>query len=232
MGDYTFDVAVDWIKERPILFKGEMVRAILDGRKTQTRRLLKVQPLDVLPMNIPDSWVTLEQREPEPHGRHIKCRLGKVGDRLWVRETWQVDPAGEWGYCYKATGHNTVCGWDSHLWRPSIFMPRKASRITLEIVNVRCERLQDISSDDAWAEGIEFEIIDQSVSCRNYAVKDGWFNSWGLDDTPEFIYEPIETIAIRSYRSLWENINGAGSWDANPFVWAIEFKRTPQDGPK
>lgn len=206
MSEYEIDFVVDFVKERPILFKAEMVRAILEGRKTQTRRMLKVQPLDVLPMNIPDAWVTLETRDPEPHGRHIKCRFGKVGDRLWVRETWyHANPIEETpGYVsYRADGEfiefykKQGCKW-----KPSIFMPRWASRITLEIVSVRIERLQDITENDAVAEGV-------------------------MGDETEY----DQATPKMCYAALWEKINGPGSWDANPFVWVVEFKRVdPRPG--
>ncbi len=216
MSDYTVDLQVDFIKERPILFKAEMVRAILDGRKTQTRRLLKVQPLDVLPMNIPDAWVTLDTRDPEPHGRHIKCRLGKVGDRLWVKEThcfvadgllgvmpgvvYAADETKAFNRLESLPDGVTVYNYDKpeiwH-WRPSIFTHRWASRITLEITGVRCERLQDITEADAIAEGTEPSIVGQDLDYLRYRA---------------------------GYQTLWERINGAGSWDANPFCWVIEFK--------
>jgi len=188
--------------ERPILFSTEMVRAILDGRKTQTRRITKKQPVDILPMNVPDQWVVLLTREPA-HGEVWKCRYGVPGDRLWVRETW-IDPfTTEYIKPSKlpiSTEIRYKAGESLNYsnWRPSIFMPRWASRITLEIVNVRVERVRDISEEDAWSEG----------------VGGGQLSRFDIDGRILF-------------KSTWNSINakrGYG-WDANPWVWVIEFKR-------
>ncbi len=237
------------MKERPILFSSQMVRAILDGRKTQTRRLLKKQPLDILPMKIPDAWVTLRTREPEPHGDLIKCRYGIPGDRLWVRETFVLerwddepqapadrplhhyvpDPMNEydneywlWPH-YKATDPEPeLCYEDDDnddgepkcKWKPSIHMPRWVSRITLEIVSVRVERLQDITSADVLAEGIrrteDGEWLGPLAGVPGYP--------WGRADL--------------AYAALWNSINaerGFG-WDVNPWVWVIEFKKVEIHG--
>ncbi len=195
--------------ERPILFSCEMVRAILEGRKTQTRRVLSIQPLDVLPMNVPDQWTGLMQRDPN-HGNVFGCRYGKVCDRLWVRETFAINdvryespipkerPEDLEEIIYRADGemHEQFEVVDGDLnWRPSIHMPRWASRLTLEIVNVRCERLQEISEADAKAEGIEFHGVLPSAPDR--------------------------------FAALWDSINanrGYG-WEKNPWVWVIEFKK-------
>lgn len=182
-------------KERPILFKGEMVRAILDGSKTQTRRIAKEF----------DSFQDMDKllaRFPNQEG----CSYGKPGDRLWVRETWAAPhtfddhkPREIEKGCnihYAAT-ENLV----GLLQRPSIFMPRWASRILLEITAVRVERLNAISESDAMAEGVIEDYrpaLDPIGLCSNYRV---------------------------AYRDLWESINGPGSWDANPYVWVVEFKR-------
>jgi hypothetical protein len=191
-----------------------MVRALLDGTKTQTRRVLKTQPLDVLPMNgePPPGWVALLQKDPN-RGTMFRCKYGKVGDRLWVKETWALHPdnhPAEAGAVYRATDPDWECedGWK---WKPSIFMPRWASRITLEITGVRVERLQDISSRDAVAEGMRGDYFHGDLG--NVGDK----------------YQ----TARDQYRDLWNEINGKGSWDKNPFVWAISFKRietptTPQ----
>lgn len=177
------------MKERPILFSGEMVRAILDGRKTQTRRVVKFD------------WCgsangLLHQASFDPA---YKCPYGKVGDRLWVRETWAKLLSGRiW---YRADGHSINDGG----WRPSIHMPRWASRITLEITGVWVERLQAIGQNDAFREGVR------------RAADGRWFN-YAPDG-------PTHNSARGSFISLWESINGPGSWDANPWVWVIEFKR-------
>jgi hypothetical protein len=200
-----------------------MVRAILDGRKTQTRRIIKPQPIAVRDVDGP---AICPMCHPPLQSFAMSCKLGKPGDQLWVRETWQsVKPFGH-GYVladpkekdveihYRATADTCV---PEMPWRPSIFMPRHASRITLEISEVRCERLNSISDDDAQAEGI----------CLNR--NDWWDCGNGLRG---------EESPMAAYRALWETINGPGSWTANPWVWVISFHNadamaspplTPQD---
>lgn len=239
-------------KERPILFSSAMVRAILDGRKSQTRRIVKPQPHESTTAfrDIPDvgKWYGAistrndfgEEFYPNPtHGDWVwRCPYGKPGDKLWVRESFQpilaeelgADPDGE-DYDYK-TGRGyqvTYPATDgieefydlkrdriSSRITPSIHMPRWASRITLDITNVRVQRLQEISRDDAKAEGVEelakFPCI---TPWRNYLLKPGAPFAMNFS-TPE-----------RSFISLWDSINGEGSSDANPWVWAITFQRIP-----
>jgi hypothetical protein len=184
------------MKERPILFKGPMVRALLAGTKTQTRRVVKGIALEWLR---PNGFTPEFTAAPE----NGLCPYGQPGDRLWVRETWQR-AGGNTGYWYRATDSKADDGGSpvSH-WRPSIFMPRGASRITLEVTGVRVERLQDISRDDALAEGI---------------VSAGDGNGFQLADTTHYSGNPID-----SYFSLWEHINGPGSVEANPWVWVVEW---------
>ena len=210
------------MKERPILFSGPMVRALLDGSKTQTRRVVKPQPTHFNPVGVP--------RLAKPVGPNavITCPYGQPGDRLWVRESWAPDPPcdGTWGYttwagCREGQiagvpdrfRHPRFCNYAANWlhgpirWTPSIHMPRWASRITLEITGVRVERLQDISEADAKAEGIE-------------KTPSGFWSLYGQADV-DGTYSPRS-----SYRALWESINGPGSWDANPWVWVVEFKTT------
>lgn len=197
------------MKERPILFSGPMVRAILEGRKTQTRRVVKPQPTDDGhgPKwysgfdNVPG---TIETNFPMP----IHCPYGQPGDRLWVRETWAQHPEfthrSSGGCLYRADrgGDYQGAAQGDFCWRPSIHMPRWASRITLEITGARVERLQDISEEDAKAEGIQ------------------WGMPCGYLDTGT-----SDCSSKCKFKSLWESINGPGSWDANPWVWVIEFKK-------
>ncbi len=172
------------MRERPILFSAPMVRAILGGRKTQTRRVVKDRYIDA---------VFLVHFFKYLRGN---CPYGQPGDRLWVRESFcDARSAGAGCVLYRASG-DRACRW-----KPSIHMPRSASRILLEITAVRVERLNDISEADAKAEGL-------------MRVSDGFRGADGL---------PWYANPVASYRSLWESINGAGSWAANPWVWVIEF---------
>lgn len=225
------------MKERPILFSGEMVRAILEGRKSQTRRVLKPQPLDV---SCDDGLIAACWSEREsPCYSPITCPYGQPGARLWVKETWSTsvycddrkpsdtEKPGHgygWPVWYSADGtvnnrsRAKLIGGPGFTTkgklRPSIFMPRWASRITLEITKVRVERLNEISTKDCIAEGIESSL--PSPGCA-FVYKDY------LDcatDVFEWFSDPRD-----SYRSLWESINGRGSWENNPWVWVIEFKR-------
>lgn len=192
-------------KERPILFSGPMVRAILEGRKTQTRRIVKPHPQVTTDNDA--SWRDAKSdlwRNCKQYARDC-CPYGEPGDRLWVRETWAPMEPGpiEPGIliAYRADFHNDPHGYDGEkspegkyrTWKPSIFMPRWASRITLEITAKHIEPIQDISERDACAEGFGSAI---TRDCN-----------W-----PKFA-------------ALWDKINGAGSWESNPFVWALTFKR-------
>ena len=204
------------MKERPILFSAPMVRAILNGTKTQTRRAVKDRHIDSAPPACIFQWL----RE--------RCTYGQPGDRLWVREAFMHEPA---DYCWEASvsipcrpaetvyradhdGDTRGAGW-----KPSIHMPRALSRITLEITGVRVERLQDISDTDCIAEGIE---RPEDMSKEAVEAMDIWpigaerecFNA---------LNQPVH-----QYRRLWERINGPVSWAANPWVWVIEFRRVAQ----
>ena len=213
----------DRVKIRPILFSAPMVRALLDGSKTQTRRALKTQPIDVIPMKEDKcgvEWVGLMQREPEPKGIIFRCKFGQKGDRLWVREAWANHPD------YPESTNRAIYRADRGVehdvprWRPSIHMPRWASRITLEITGVRVERLQDISEEDALAEGIVCEnvIVSSYYANGHHEVSDDRYFFDGCDD------EGFDS-AHDAYASLWESINGAGSWEENPWVWVVAFRR-------
>lgn len=201
------------MKEHPILFSAPMVRALLDGTKTQTRRIVKRQPQhESTPMAYlrPEGlykWVLDTGMGDGTTSDSFSCPYGQPGDRLWVRETFQQCP--ECGRLnYKSSSPTNCHGCDMHLgrWYPSIHIQRIWSRITLEIISVRVERLQDISEVDAKAEG-----------CNQIGIETGQ------------VLESGTPIVIGSYAAdycdLWESINGKGSWDANPWVWVIEFKR-------
>lgn len=189
------------MRERPIIFSGEMVRAILEGRKTQTRRVVKPQPpLDEWGVSKP--WQT---DAFEVNGRDYRCPYGLPGDRLWVRETFSPD------YFDAQSRHAYRADWTLESgefvpepkWTPSIHMPRWASRITLEVTDVRVERVQDISNSDIYAEGILPPDPDEPGP-----------------------YDPDEG-ARSAFKDLWWSINakrGYG-WEKNPWVWVVEFKR-------
>jgi hypothetical protein len=181
-------------RERPILFSAPMVRALLDDTKTQTRRAWPIQP----PPGVPIGWVP---------GETSAGRYGKRGDRLWVREAFRflevhdhVPPRelSSGPLRYAAGPLNEAGPHDGHLFgklRPGMFMPRWASRITLEVTDVRVERLNSISRGDAMAEGCPFQNMAQGPDPRQW------------------------------YADLWDQINGAGAWAANPWVWVVEFRR-------
>lgn len=222
------------MKERPILFNADMVRALLDGRKTQTRRIVKPQP----PETHSFGGYVIEASSRKNEGKfkwgikkgeyhfadsiYVRCPYGQPGDRLWVRESfWGCDLPGygdqpcvvydnEWqGKEYKPEQPRP---WARKFGRiPSIHMPKDCSRILLEIVSVRVERLQDISEADAMAEGID---LPEGETYRDYAVKPE--DNEGHD----YYFCPQD-----SFISLWEKINGLESCKANPWVWVVEFKR-------
>lgn len=225
------------IKERPILFSIQMVLALLERRKTQTRRVVKPQPPFGCSYEINGArshalcfqteygtktaeavWVNPTAKSTD---HRLPCPYGHPGDRIWVKEThfswgkWVRNgrtKTGKPAWRFKALAPNerkvlyvagepialpekikrTDIAWHK---RPSIFMPRWASRITLELTSVKVERLGDISHKDALAEGVEYDVSN-------------------LDGSP-----------LARFKKLWESINGKGSWDKNPWVWKIEFKR-------
>lgn len=219
------------IKERGILMHARSVNGILAGRKTQTRRIIKPQPT-----HSPDSyglaiyrgnrheWWPLHDPDFPTQDPALRCPQGQPGDRLWVREAWRyyasaLSPEANFGIQFRADGAiNYWPDWDkamqaqcspSAAWRPSLFMPRWASRITLEIVNVRVERVQDISEDDAKAEGVNggCTVCGELDPC-------GCANP-SPDHRDSFIW-------------LWDDTNGKGAWDRNDWVWVIEFKRVEE----
>jgi hypothetical protein len=201
---------VSQIKERPILFSAPMVRAILEGRKTVTRRAIKVQPHIDASGNF---CVGRSNYGQDGYGRPVTkhfvngcCPYGKPGDRLWVRETFACGLCTDQPYAYRATHapEDLEVGWhDPIKWKPSIHMPRAACRILLEITDVRIERLQDITYEQAAAEGVhrgplrEWCASDEGGTCHKYPVP--------------------------AFRDLWQSVGG--NWDANPWVWVVRFKR-------
>lgn len=224
------------MKERPILFSGPMVCPILDGRKTQTRRIAKPEEFGA------SEWSQLPADMGESFRRFARPRhprFGEAGDRLWVRETWRYDDWTEDGQPwirYAADNTRRLCEhvtpeWSNRVrdawaelsssenfaidgkaadrkWRPSIFLPRWASRIALKVTSVRVERLQSISELGALAEGVD----GKSVTSMLNGVRG------------EYIVGSARDV----YAALWDDINGdRAAWDSNPWVWAIEFRKEP-----
>lgn len=203
--------------ERGMIFNGEMVRAILDGQKTQTRRIMQVQPdtpefglRRIIESSIANEigmyfWSQEDARGIKARSKQFFCPFGDVGDRIWVRETWaEAGASAPDLILYRAnypahvpTHYENVPPAEDVRWTPSIHMPRWASRILLEITDVRVDQLNDISEEDARSEGIS------GSSARD--VKE-------------------------AYAALWRSIYGSDSWRANPWVWVIEFKCIEGDG--
>jgi hypothetical protein len=213
-------------RERPILFQGAMVRAILASTKTQTRRMVKhsgeLFDVRALVAAVQEYVPAVDRATGKKWGtgsRLIRCPYGAPSGRLWVRESWARDDE-DGALFYRAdvgTGNeaddwqrNIDDGASGYRWRPSIHMPRAACRLVLEVTEVRVQRLQDISEADCWAEGIE--AVDGAFT-RDQHIDMTRRLGCRIDD------------AKPSYALLWESINGPGSWDANPWVWAVSFRR-------
>ena len=197
-------------KEKPIIFSTLMVKAILEGRKTQTRRVMNPQPWSG------QSVVAHKQAKQKYH----------VGDILWVRETWGYDSAiNEIKYCYKADGGYYPGGehYTGGHWHPSIHMPRKAARIFLEVTNVRVERLQDISIEDCIKEGV---ILKSQVDDMGF-YKDGYHAGTHYKTWDEVLLGEKEKAPKHFFKGLWNTLNAKRgySWENNPWVWVIELKR-------
>lgn len=227
-------------KERPILFSGPMVQAILAGRKTQTRRVMRMQPTwDPLR----EVWTYEDRRGVSRwsgptgpaacalhHGLLPSCPYGQPGDRLWVKETWGLHRYGDFT-CWQRdsirgrTEDDLRCSWEvayradaetvyDH-WRPSIHMPRWASRILLEVTEVRVQRLTDINEEDARAEGIHRISHGREGDCYHHERAEAHPKNWLYADD--------------AFRALWDSINAkrGHAWETNPWVWAVSFRREP-----
>ena len=210
------------MKERPILFTGEMVRAILDSRKTQARRLVKPQP-EPIPGDVwKDKRIPSDRQFWWPSkraGQMVELRdmsavapLGTIGDRLWVRETFRIYRSSVECACYDDCRCASMDGKplyrasdpspDDDKWTPSIHMPRWASRIDLEITAVRVERVQYITDEDSKKEGVIW---------KSHVADEESGNLEPYEDAPD------------AFKRLWQSIYG--NWDANPWVWVYEFRR-------
>ena len=230
------------MKERSLIAKPWEVRPFLEGRKTRLRRVVKLpshikhHELDLTRMQdgYPDGVRPIWGDDNEPNLFSTRNPYGQPGDRLWVKETYMPDPPRDGTWCsvaweddmrldeiperYRIAKHvihrASWGGVETVGWKPSIHMPRWASRITLEIVSVHVERLNEITEEDAKAEGIE-EI--KSLPIVRGATRSKCWRDYGIGVG---FFQPVQ-----SFRSLWESINGPGSWDANPWVWVVEFRR-------
>lgn len=247
------------MKERPILFSGEMVRAIIEGRKTQTRRVVKPQPVPA-PARAAKwddeqwLWESNSGKTGIFHPDRFKCPYGAAGDEIWLRETWKYSGWSEDGepfVSYKADGLeqfieglNIPDGWQERVsdvwaelstdvncsidgkaadrkWRPSIHMPRWASRIKLEVTGVRVERLQEITAEDALSEGVE---STEDCLFLNYSFKTA-HPPHGTKIVDEYHRLRKFISPVDSFRTLWQSINSPDSWKENPWVWVVEFSR-------
>lgn len=227
------------MKERPILFSGPMVRAILEGRKTQTRRIVKPQPPTRYTKLFYDPAWFWSPTTSGTGGEQQDLRLipkspyGVPGDRLWVKETFWMhsDPEAfgpDVGNVIDSSGRRRIVGYAASMdadsercandygakKRPSIHMPRWASRITLEVKRVRVERLQDISAENAIDEGAMTLPNRPTYQAEYRAVREAGIAKPPLGDGP-----------LERFARLWDEINGDGAWAANPWVWVVEFKR-------
>ncbi len=235
------------MKERPILFSGPMVRALLEGRKTQTRRMVKPQPTQMTNGEV--AWPEgraggVLHRPPAPQlWVDTNCPYGQPGDRLWVREAWRpfwdgVDEPGQLGDCiqYRADGakikpevpdvetgyrFDNMCDAEDPdpRWRPSIHMPRWACRIVLEVTAVRVERVRDIAPGDALAEGIQSFTKDGTL-----------LKFWPCDPAEgpmKRAWQDLPTSPREAFFDLFYGINKRAPRDQNPWVWVVEFRRLP-----
>lgn len=206
--------------EKPILFNTDMVNAIIEGRKTVTRRLIDID-LGLADTDINDSsYLKIPDKYGDYHDARDLCRY-RVGDILYVRETWQkldnsiaVDlDVGEYTYIYRASDNGKA--WEENMkgwrWKPSIHMPKSAARLFLKVTDIRVERLQDISEEQAISEGIKkHAIMDISYKPKCHVYGDKYTDT-----------------AIQAFSDIWDSIykNKGYGWDFNPYVWVIDFER-------
>lgn len=228
------------MRERPILFKAPMVNAILNGSKTQTRRICKIKDV---------GGKGFDEYSKDGIEALIRnhCPYGKIGDRLWVREKHRYELFGPGDLIIRYLADNKTNAiqdngkkiFDHHIdkIRPSIFMHRFASRINLEITNIKVERLNNISEEDAKAEGIlpnclssvftdgKWVIPEKSGCPRQDSVGcEDCYGEWVKYHPDDEEYEEPAYSPKESFKSLWESINGPGSWEKNPWLWCVEFK--------
>lgn len=200
------------MKHIPILFSTEMVQAILDGRKKMTRRVSKHQywsHSELVDVNINKITSKID--------KNVSCKFGNIGDILWVRESFAASPFDDNVFVYKADAFEHINTPIKHTYKPSIHMPKEACRIFLRVTDVRCERLHEITEQDAVDEGVK--LHKKGKHWLNYIDNKGRIT--------QFIYNCH--TAYDSFRTLWIMINGLrdepNSWYANPYVWVVSFER-------
>jgi hypothetical protein len=242
-------------RERPILMSGPMVRAILAGQKTVTRRVVKPQPPEDVSRIVVDRYhpLVVDRRGEGQPGAEVfgafddfgewgaACPYGAPGDRLWVRETWRawatVGAGDHVRTLYAADGahidrHMPGVEWTvpksvaAGKWGPSILMPRWASRLTLEVTGVRVERVQDISEADIAAEGVTLESVQALVNGLPQRKRLA-LSLAGLLVSGQGRVIPVAT-PTDLWRIGWTAINGRASWESNPWCWCIAFRRVEQ----
>ncbi|SEJ56875.1 hypothetical protein SAMN05216201_11122 [Pseudomonas linyingensis] len=236
-------------RERPILFSGPMVRAILEGRKTVTRRPVKDGQIPTEDKSIPAEgprWSAIGQRHPrygfcvfgeteaecaQALAEHGRCPYGQLGDRLWVRETFTdlrgtgvehrpapTSPLQRYAYaadCPSGSYADSTRKDFGLKWRPSIHMPRAASRILLEITAVRVERLQDGEGETTF----ESRYLAEGINRIHHGDGEYYYHAFESEPGPSNWIDPFD-----AWRELWTSVNGSTSWAANPWVWVVEFK--------
>ena len=216
------------MREHPLLMKGPLVRATLEGRKTQTRRPIQNQPpIGLGLVRVCGPWAEFENDDPPLKKFSTKGPLGQTGDRLWVRETFTAamhEPKGPADCLYRADDNRGVEDLAEARWTPSIHMPRWACRLVLPLVSVRVERVQTLTEEDAIAEGVPHNSdrpIDKSwcAACCGHGIVERFaLGMVSADDCSEC------NTAKKLFRNCWISIYGQQSWDANPWVWVAEWK--------
>lgn len=200
------------MKQTPLLFKPEMVKQIIAGTKTQTRRIIKDEALKCLEAGFMEEYVALPENKLCPYG--YGGLIENSGDLIWIRETWAKDYGGLGAHFFKADFSAAAKElMPEPKWKSPLHLKKQDARLWLQIESIKAERLNDITDDDAIAEGIE------QIDFNHGGMK--WYRLY--QNTPKD--DDATTSPVKAFRSLWEHINGPGSWELNPWVWVIKFKQ-------